>query len=217
MPNLIGNFVSNVGAPFWSYFFKNLPNIFPNSWFKTFSETLTNDQENAEGYCLVQRIEAVRLLWNGGLVKLTLRASSASNAYIDRVYISRPDPAGDPYDSGADLTPVWTIPFVIPANQAVTLPDLKLLPDNVVGLPYVYYNLDEGQPLLIAVDFSDAPPSGVRYTDALPPGEAVAYYQAGAHAAELDRTGPWNEIANSVYLIEKIEISSGIIQVRPGG
>ena len=67
------------------------------------------------------------------------------------------------------------------------------------------YHLDEGQPLLIAVDFSAAPPSGIMYTDAVPPEQATAYYKEGAEAATANRTGFTQ--APGIYLIEKIEVS----------
>src|SRR5262245_32488458 len=102
--------------------------FFPYPFVRTFSETLNADGTGWEGYCLVQRIEAVRLSRSGKRVRLTLRASSTSAAYIDRIYISRPAPAGDPYDSAADLTQLtWfalapAAALVIPAGQSVTMP-----------------------------------------------------------------------------------------------
>ena len=178
--------------------------FFPFWFFRTFSETLNADGTGWEGYCLVQRIEAVRLSRSGKRVRLTLRASSTSDAYIDRIYISRPAPAGDPYDSAADLTQVnflVTLPpgaLVIPAGQSVTLP---LGPSQDIT-----YNLDEGQPLLIAVDFSATHPSGIKCTKAVPTEQACAYYKSGAEAAKPDRSG-FTQLPG-IYLIEKIEISA---------
>jgi hypothetical protein len=161
------------------------------SFEETFSETLIKDDANWEGYCLVQRIEAVRLSRSGTEVKLTLRASSVSDASIDRIYISQPDPAGQPYASASDLTAVTSTPVVVPADTAVTL-------------PAVNYTLDEGQPLLIAVDFSAAPPSGIRYTDAVTAQQASAYYKLGSAAAIADRTAFTSY--PGLYLVEKIEV-----------
>jgi hypothetical protein len=162
------------------------------SFEETFSETLLADEAQWEGYCLVQRIEAVRLSRSGTQVKLTLRASSVSNASIDRIYISRPDPAGDPYDSDTDLTAVTTALLVVPANTAVTLPAIN-------------YNLDETQALLIAVDFSAAPPSAIAYRDAVPPDQGIGYWRGGGEAALRNRTASYTP-ENRIYLIEKIEI-----------
>jgi hypothetical protein len=63
---------------------------------------------------------------------------------IDRIYLSKASPIGDPYDSEADLKEFYG-KVVIPANTSITLSDTQ---------PDVRYDLDEGQPLLIAVDFS---------------------------------------------------------------
>jgi hypothetical protein len=126
-----------------------------------FSESLIADDVEWEGYCLVQRIEPVRLSRSGNQVKLTLRASSVSSASIDRIYISQADPAGEPFDSAADLTAVTSAPIVIPAGAEVIL-------------PAVNYRLDQTKPLLIAVDFSAAPASAIRGTGAVPPEQASA-------------------------------------------
>jgi hypothetical protein len=85
-------------------------------------------------------------------------------------------------------------PLVVPAAKAVTLE--------------VSYNLDEKEPLLIAVDFSAAPASGVAYTE-VPPEEACAYYKQGSEAGTANRTG--FTTYPGIYLIEKIEVSSGVI------
>ncbi len=118
------------------------------------------------------------------------------DASIDRIYISQPDSAGDPYDSAADLKEFHG-KVVVPANTAVTL---------AATLPDVSYNLDERQPLLIAVDFSRSPPSGIRFRDAVPPEQAVAYWQAGAaEAAIRDRSADF-DLRNRIYLIESIAV-----------
>jgi hypothetical protein len=160
--------------------------------FVTFGETLTADSEGWEGYCLVQRIEPVRLSNSGKHVKLYLRSSSGSPAYIDRIYISRADPAGELYASAADLTAVTNDPGFVPFGGPTILS--------------FAYNLDKNQPLLIAVDFTaPPPPSGIRYTNAVQPYEASAYYVEGAQAAKQNRTGftPYP----GIYFIEKIEVS----------
>jgi hypothetical protein len=85
-------------------------------------QALSRDSAGWEGFCLVQRIEASRLSKSGTLVKLTVRASSVSDASIERIYISKPDPrpGKDPYDSGAD-DKVTLTPFVVPANTSLPL------------------------------------------------------------------------------------------------
>jgi hypothetical protein len=200
----MANLLVSIPIEFWNYFIKYLQSL--GFYFKTFSETLTADDPGWQGYCLVQRIEAVRLSSSGARVKLTLRASSGSSASIQQIYISRADPGGDPYDSAADLTPVILqtlpiTPLVIPAAKTVTLE--------------VFYNLDEKEALLIAVDFSAAPSSGIRCTKAVPPEQACAYYKEGSGTATPNRTG--FTTYPGIYLIEKIEVSSGVITVTPGG
>ena len=168
---------------------------------KGYEEVYARDTAGWEGYCLVQRIEPIRLSKSGAKVRVTLRTSSMGGASIKRVYISRPsgDPAGDPFDSDADLTPIVTTPFVIAA-------------DTTTELPVVDYHLDEAAPLLIAVDF-DAPLSAVRTTDRVlgnpvhvPPEEAQSFFGPATEAAAApDRTGlnPTPGI-NLVYKIEVV-------------
>ena len=159
-----------------------------------FSETLNTDDANWQGNCLVQRIEPVRLSRGGTHIKLILRASSVSSASIDRLYISQADPARQPFDSAGDLTKVHDIAdgspaIVIPANTAVTLS--------------FSYSLDAGKPLLIAVDFSAAPPSGISYARAVPATQATAWRKLGAAAAIANRAGFTS--STRIYLIEEIQ------------
>jgi hypothetical protein len=162
--------------------------------YETFYEPLPADDDGWEAYCLVQRIEPVRLSQSGKKVTLTLRASSGNDASIDRIYISRPDPAGPEYSSAADSTAVTTVPFVVPKGKSVTLSPIA-------------YNLDEGQPLLIAVDFSASPASAVGCTESstVPKQQAFAYYKLGAEAANQHRTGFTDY--EGIYLIERIQVS----------
>jgi hypothetical protein len=156
-----------------------------------FSESLIADDVEWEGYCLVQRIEPVRLSRSGTQVKLTLRASSVSSASIDRIFISQADPAGEPFDSAGDLTAVTSAPFVIPAGTEVIL--------------HVNYNFDRTKPLLIAVDFTAAPASAIRGTGAVPPEQASAYYKLGAEAATPNRAN-FTAASFGAFLIETIEV-----------
>jgi hypothetical protein len=185
--------------------------------YTTFAQPLDPDlspyQGDWEDWCLIQRIDAARLSHSGTQVRLTLRASPESGASIDRIYISQgPDPGlGDPYDSLADLTEIYdrglggsdTGPFVLPKGEAQSIPFSGM----------VIYNLDHERPLLIAVDFSAAPPSGIMYVDTdqeLPEEErrVAAYWARGAHARDLDRTvAADQQVRGRLYLIEKIEVT----------
>jgi hypothetical protein len=158
---------------------------------------LTLDEGGWEGNCLVQRIEPARLMLSGTPVRLTLRASSLSDAYIDRIYISQSNPAAtDHYQPAGDLKEVATA-IVVPNNGTTTLDPVD-------------YALDKGWPLLIAVDFTPADPnagpfSGIRYAPAVPLSEAVAFYRQGAEAAQSPRSADYTQV-NRIYLIEKIEV-----------
>lgn len=92
-------------------------------------------------YCFVQRISASELLAAGDSVALKLRGAPAGNVTIDNIYISRVAGSGNPWDSAADLKKVIT--------SAVTLQN-----DEPVDLDEIFYDLDPGQDLLIAFDFT---------------------------------------------------------------
>jgi hypothetical protein len=170
---------------------------------KNYEEVFSRDVGGWAGFCIIQRIEAGRLTKSGGKVRVTLRASSTSGAWVRRVYISRPsgDSSRDPYDPDVDLIPIVTAPLTIAANTSLLL-------------PLVDYNLDENLPLLIAIDFDDSPPSGIRTSDHadgsavihVPPDEARTFFKPAAEAAaEPERTGfdPTPGI-NFVYKIEVV-------------
>jgi hypothetical protein len=91
----------------------------------------------------VQLIEPRALSKKGDYVKLTLRASSVSDASIDRIWISQPDPAGEPYDPDTDRMEFYG-KVTVPANTAMTLSDT---------LPDVFYGLNQNKRLFIAFDF----------------------------------------------------------------
>jgi hypothetical protein len=153
--------------------------IFPNWFFETCSETLNENSAGWQGYCLVQRIEPVRMSRSGAHVRLTLRASSASSLsdiWIDRITISQANPAGKKWDSISDLTAAITIPFHFPANASVPL-------------PAVNYSHSKDVPLLIAIDFSTTKASAIGCNKAVPIEEACAYYKPpAAEAMQLTRS-----------------------------
>jgi hypothetical protein len=169
---------------------------------------LSIDDDEWEGWCLVQRIEPARLsgLSSGTNITLTVRASSVSAASIDRVYISHPADGGDPYDSAEQIKvydisdPSTPMPFPVPLGQARTLPAVD------------YDRFDKGKALLIAVDFSDPAVSLSQIGIAGPQPGAVAYFFLGSHAGETNRTSVARPVrgdgqyADTVCLIEKIEV-----------
>ena len=163
------------------------------------------DLDGWEGYTLVQRIQPIRLSTSGTQVRITLRASSTSDTSIDRIYISQPqpnptnDPTIHPYNSFTDLTQITTTKILILQGQSITIRD--------VTLTGIDYKLDNGQPLLIAVDFANSPPSGVAYIETVPEDEeAIAYWKPGvAEAGQYSRSDGYQEEPR-IYLIEKIEV-----------
>jgi len=164
----------------------------------TYAKTLTVPAPGWEGYTIVQRIEATSLTATGPHVRITLQASSESDASIDRVYVSQAASAGKPYDSSADLTVVYDSatnqqqPFVVPAGTQKSL-------------PIVAYTINKFQPLLIAIDFSATPASGVEYEPSVPNSEAMAYFLLGSEAAV--RTRSVNYAQNSAVLfITNVEV-----------
>ncbi|QIF04535.1 fibronectin type III domain-containing protein [Roseimicrobium sp. ORNL1] len=167
-----------------------------------FTSTLMTDQPGLEGFCLVQRIEPTRLAAGGTQVFITVRGSTVGNLVIDRVFISQPAAAGNPYDSSTDLTLVATS-VTVPANTPV-------------ALPVVAYTLDRTRPLLVCFDISATGGQGnVRFQNPVPAAEATMFFRpATAEASVADRlpsaanpgATPYNT-SNSIYLIERIEVA----------
>ena len=180
---------------------------------------LTLPDSDWEGFCLVQRFEAGALFKSGDLVSITLRASSAG-ASIDRIYISQavdPGPGIDPYDSVEYRATMQDTAFKPP----LVIPPAPPNQTNTVTVPAILYTLDNTKPLLIAVDFSATPASGIMYRE-VPAEKAVAYFklqgplQQGEEpeARKTDRSGytrypadPTNPPRRGgIYLIERIEV-----------
>ena len=150
-------------------------------------------------------------------MRITLQASSATGASIDRIYISQPSsaPGAHPYDSAADLTKIYDImdtgvPLVMAAGEITTVPAV-----NQTG---VNYNLDPRKPLLIAVDFTDgkatAPASAIRYVQPVSAAQATAYYfqyspppgqNPQPQAALQNRAANYTTI-NRIYFFQQIEV-----------
>jgi hypothetical protein len=166
----------------------------------TFTQTLTSDGINWQGFTLVQRIEPNRLFRSGTQVLLTLHASSTREALLDRIYISKHDPAAaDPYQPDTDLTALYdnpNSPQTVPKNTPQTSP-------LVVGP--VNYNLDHTQALLIAFEFHASPESDIAFAD-VATADASAYYIQASEAASHPRSTGYTPVAGRVYLVERIEV-----------
>ena len=163
-----------------------------------FTGTLTTDQPNGEGICLVQRLSASLLGGAGGQVRsqvrLTLRGSTAGSLMLNNVFISRPDPTAgaDLYDADTDLTPVATA-ITIAAGASVTLPPVN-------------YAFDPSQDLLVAFDISSAANQGnMRFGTAQGADQfaQVSTAEAGVQNRSPGYQGPR---PNTFFFIEKIEV-----------
>jgi len=165
-----------------------------------YQKALTEDSANWQGFTLVQRIEAAQLGATGPHVRITVQASSVSDASVNRLYISQAASTGQPYDSAPDLTQVYDFaanqqqPFVVPAG-------------TTKQLPIVAYTINRFQALLVAIDFSATPVSGIETTAAVPASEASAYFlqTAGGEAAVQVRSANYQP-SPRVYFITNIEV-----------
>jgi hypothetical protein len=170
-----------------------------------YAKTLPESSAGWERFTMVQRIEAAHLSAGGPHVRITVQASPTSDASIDRVYISQVAATGKPYDSAGDLTAVYGLaadqqqPFLVPAGM--TKP-----------LPVVAYTLNQFQALIIAIDFSAAPGSGIA-SATVPASEASAYYlvppqpEAAVAIRTPNYSGGVDAMGNSfVLLITNVEV-----------
>jgi hypothetical protein len=149
----------------------------------TFDGMLINQLNNGtgtQGFTFVQRIESASLTKSSNAVQLLLQAGASNGASIDAIYISQADLSqpSQPWQPANDLTqvPLPQQPFIVPAGG------------SVVALPPVAYALDKSKPLLIAVDFSVSPVSGVKISNPVPITQAANYFKQGAEAALQPRS-----------------------------
>ena len=181
-----------VGYLVWA----NVP-IFWRAW----GSSLTNDFNECQGATLVQRFEPGTLNRDGNQVRLILRASSTQDAWIESIWISQADPAGDPYDSAADLKQFY-------GKARIRATTRLLLPDTG---PEVKYNLFANNTLLIAVNFERGAPSGVRYTQPTGPNLTAYFLPPGAgggtEAGRRDRSPGYQRYDNWIFLIEGIALT----------
>jgi hypothetical protein len=173
-----------------------------------FETTLGQDRGRANR-CIVQRIEAARLTANGSAVQITVQRPESGILHINSLFVSQAandtDPAADPYDSAADLTPMPGMPLVLTPDPAQPL----------VELPEFAYDLDSDRALLIAFDVGEE--GRVPRTDAtLPDFEATAFLGplpppppgVPVHEASLPNRQPGYESEARVYLVQRIDAIS---------
>jgi hypothetical protein len=156
-----------------------------------YSKTLTDPGDPIEGYTVVQRIEAASLSATGPHVRITVQASSAVPASIDKIYISQASSTGNLWDSAADLTAIYD--RTANQNQALVVPaGMKL------ALPIIPYIINKLQPLIIAIDFTAGPGSGdptgpvsaVEFAPSIPLSEASAYLLQSVQQAATKQRSP---------------------------
>jgi hypothetical protein len=166
-----------------------------------FAATLTTDQAGIEGFCLVQRIEPLRLVRSGTKVRVVVQGSTTGNLLIDRVTISQAATGGNVYDSAADIREIATA-VSVPAGQTVEL-------------PVVTYALDQTKPLLVAFDISPTAGMGnVRFVNPVPATDAAMHFRAAtAQAGVQDRLpsaanpgAPLYNASTSIYLVQRIDV-----------
>jgi len=163
-----------------------------------FTGTLTTDQPNGEGICLVQRLSS-SLLGGAGpqvrsQVRITLRGSTTGNLLLDNVFISRPDPTvgADLYDPDTDLT------FVA---SAVTIG-----PNATATVGPVNYAFDPNQDLLVAFDISSAANQGNMSFGTASGADQFARVSTAEAGAQNRSPGYQGPRPNTFFLIEKIEV-----------
>jgi hypothetical protein len=148
-----------------------------------YSRPLSQSTSFLQGSTLIQRIEAPHLSATGTHVRITVQASELSDAWIDRVYISKVntmgkawDPVTDPTDP-ARLTAIYDSaiqngPFFVPKGETKPLPITR-------------YPIDLSEALLIAFDFTPGPASSAASAPEIPKSEATVYFLQGAAEAAL--------------------------------
>ncbi len=163
----------------------------------------TIEGTGAEGMTQVQRIESgYPLTKNGPSVQILLQADAVSGASIDAIYISQADPSqpNEPWQPANDLTqvPLPAQPFIMPPGG------------SVVALAPVAYTLDKSKPLLIAVNYSVSPASGVKASNPLPITQAAVYYKPGAEAGLQTRSAGYNLITTGDPTLSAINLIANI-------
>jgi hypothetical protein len=164
---------------------------------KSFEANLT-EVRNRANRTIIQRIEPVRLSNSGSSVRIVIQRPSTGDLLITGMYISQPaDAGGDPYDSGADLTPVFETPLGLTADPA----------NGLLELDIIAYEFDHTRPVLISFDVGN---SGSMPRGNALAAEATAFFgpvqdPALKEAAILDRQ-PGYESESRIYLIQRIDV-----------
>ncbi len=151
--------------------------------------------------CMVQRINAAGNLFNSGTkVRITLRGSTNIALIIERAYISQAAsaPGGGP-DAEVDSLAGDRAQVTFGGNEGVTLAAGASVLSDEIAYPFVHI-----KDLIIAFDIGNQ--GGARRG---PKVGCQAYRSVNTdQAATADRSNFTAEIADTVYLVEKIEVFS---------
>ena len=169
-----------------------------------FKAALTTAQSPAlAGFCVVQRLASTLLKNSGAQVWLTVSPPATGTLTIERVYLSEPAAAGDPWDSAGAPTKV----IDIAQGEQLTL----AAGDLPKRLGPVSFNLNQANDLLISFDIN-ASAGECLHADGI--AGATAYYKdATQQAATADRSpnaadpgGTFGFVPQRHYLITEIEV-----------
>jgi hypothetical protein len=164
--------------------------------------TLNTNQANRQGRCLVQKIPKGLLKNQGTQVRLRVRGSSANSLTIDRLYLSQPAIATDPWDSLAPGSP-GGLTKVLNKDQGDSPLFLPAGALRVLGP--VNFSINPSADLIVAFDISPTAGQGNLIRGSLT--TATAYQRtATQEAAIANRSTGYSTEQDVIYLIEAIEV-----------
>jgi hypothetical protein len=166
-------------------------------WQNAYTVPLTTDGTDFRGDTLIQRIDKAHLSSSGNSVRLTIHGASNAPIVVNRLFISQAaEPSGaNPtpsfWDSALDLKEVRPGGLSLPANGVVTLDPFD-------------YVLDKNKDLIVAFNVNGTA-GAVRRAAVVGP---RLFFKAGIQEAQVaDRAAGYTTIADTVFLIEKIEVA----------
>jgi hypothetical protein len=146
----------------------------------------------------VQRIDKAHLSSGGNRVRLTIRAATNGAILVNRLFISKAaepsatNPTPSLWDSALDIKEIRPGGVSLPASAVVTLDPFD-------------YVLDKTKDLIVAFDVNGTV-GAVRRVAVVGP---KLFTKPGIQEAQVaDRTAGYTLIADTVFLIEKIEVAT---------
>jgi hypothetical protein len=159
-----------------------------------------NGGVNAAGSCIVQRITGVMLAQPKQSIRISLKGVPGQMTKLTNVCISNALPATStqPWDAADEPVDV-----TFAGKKGLTL-----LNDQVVASDKIRFALAPGKDLLIAIDVVVPTPSAAQPVQRRTVSGMTAYTKGNAaEASSQDRSQGYNDIDNSVYCIETIEVA----------